>query len=230
MKRFMLLLSSFAICTALFAQNEVALIKSIKAKLEKVKDYTATGQMKVDVSFINATPSNVVMYYKAPNQFTVKKEGGISILPKGGVSVNLNALLVGDDYAVVPAGTALVKGRTLKVVKLLPNSGDGNVVLTTFYIDEKALLIRKTSVTTKQSGTYDIEMDYGKFAAWGLPDKMVFVFSTKDYKLPKGVTFEYEKGGQKPKTVKEDMGKVEITYNNYVINKGVNDKVFVTGK
>jgi hypothetical protein len=120
----------------------------------------------------------------------------------------------------------VVKGRTLKVVKLLPNSGDGNVVLTTFYIDEKALLIRKTSVTTKQSGTYDIEMDYGKFAAWGLPDKMVFVFSTKDYKLPKGVTFEYEKGGQKPKTVKEDMGKVEITYNNYVINKGVNDKVF----
>jgi outer membrane lipoprotein-sorting protein len=65
MKKCMLLLSSFAICTALFAQNEVALIKSIKAKLEKVKDYTATGQMKVDVSFINATPSNVVMYYKA---------------------------------------------------------------------------------------------------------------------------------------------------------------------
>ncbi|MEJ7912594.1 MAG: hypothetical protein WKF70_05520 [Chitinophagaceae bacterium] len=221
---FTLMIGLFA--SGLEAQPEVVLIKKVKEKLERVKDYTAQGQMKVAVSFINATPSNVVMYYKAPNQFTVKKEGGISILPKGGVSVNLNALLVGDNYTVVPAGTAVVKGRTLKVVKLLPNDVSGNVVLTTFYIDEKALLIRKTSVTTKESGSYDIDMDYGKWAAWGLPDKMVFIFSTRDYKLPKGVTFEYEKGGTKKAPVKEDKGKVEIIYANYSINKGVDDKVF----
>jgi hypothetical protein len=211
-----------------FAQGEAALIKQVKAKLERVKDYVATGAMKVDVSFINATPSRVVMYYKAPDKFTVKKEGGISILPKGGVSVNLNALLVGDDYTVVPAGTALVDGRQLKVVKLLPNDSRGNVVLTTFYIDEKALLIRKTSVNTKENGSYDIEMVYGKWAAWGLPDKMIFLFSTRDYKLPKGVTFEYEKGGAKPVKPKSDRGRVEITYEKYTINRGVDDKVFVT--
>ncbi|HEY0059080.1 MAG TPA: hypothetical protein VGB56_08080 [Flavisolibacter sp.] len=209
-----------------FSQNEAALIQRIKAKLERVKDYTATGQMKVDVSFINTPPSAVVMYYKAPQQFTVKKEGGISILPKGGVSVNLNALLVGNDFTIVPGGTALVKGQRLRVVKLLPNDGAGNVVLTTFYIDEKALLIRKTGVTTKENGSYEIEMEYGKWAAWGLPDKMVFVFSTKDYKLPKGVTFEYEKGGPKPQKKGDDKGRVEITYNTYSINKGVSDKVF----
>jgi hypothetical protein len=224
-KQFFLTLLIVSSWTA-FSQNEAALIRSIKAKLEQVKDYTATGQMKVDVSFINTPPSSVVMYYKAPQQFTVKKEGGISILPKGGVSVNLNALLVGNDFTIVPGGTAVVKGQRLKVVKLLPNDGAGNVVLTTFYIDEKALLIRKTGVTTKENGSYEIEMEYGKWAAWGLPDKMVFVFSTKDYKLPKGVTFEYEKGGPKQQKPGSDKGRVEITYTNYSINKGVSDKVF----
>jgi outer membrane lipoprotein-sorting protein len=228
MKRSVLSLLFLFACAPLLAQGEATLIRQVKAKLERVKDYVATGAMKVDVSFINATPSRVVMYYKAPDKFTVKKEGGISILPKGGVSVNLNALLVGDDYTIVPAGTAVVDGRQLKVVKLLPNDNSGNVVLTTFFIDEKALLIRKTNVTTKESGSYEIEMAYGKWAAWGLPDKMVFVFSTRDYKLPKGVTFEYEKGGQKPVKAKSDKGRVEITYENYTINKGVNDKVFAT--
>ncbi len=209
-----------------FTQNETLLIKNIKAKLGKVKDYTATGQLVVDVSFMNVPASDVVMYYKAPNKFTVKKKGGISVLPKGGVNVNLNALLVGDDYTVVPAGTAVVKGQQLKVVKLLPNKTDGDVVLTTFYIDEQALLIKKTSVTTRQSGSYDIEMEYGKWAAWGLPDKMIFIFSTKDYKLPKGVTFEYENGAQKTKKKTSDTGKVQINYNTYSINKGVNDGVF----
>jgi len=214
------------ISNMLLAQPEVALIKGVKAKIEKVADYTATGQMKVNVAFINAPPSNVVMYYKAPNKFTIKKEGGISILPKGGVSVNLNSLLVGNDYVIVPAGTANLNGQTLKVVKLLPNNSNGDVVLTTFYIDEKAMLIKKAAVTTKESGSYEIMLQYGKWASWGLPDKMEFVFSTKDYKLPKGLTFEYEKGTKKALAPKEDKGRVEITYRNYTVNKGVNDAVF----
>lgn len=31
-------------------------------------------------------------------------------------------------------------------------------------------------------------MSYGAFGQYGLPDKVVFSFNTKDYKLPKGIT------------------------------------------
>lgn len=211
----------------LFAQNESALIKAVKAKLDKVSDYQANGRMSVDVSFINAPASNVIIYYKKPDQFKVNKEGGISILPKGGVSVNINSLLTGDNYAVVPAGSSVIKGITTKVIKLLPLAENSEVVLTTLYIDEKALLIRKATVTTKESGSYEMELDFGKYAAWGLPDKMVFLFNTKDYKMPKGLTFEYEKGNtKKEKTLKNKKGRVEVNYNSYIINKGISDKVF----
>ena len=220
-----LLFSIFA--RPLFAQNEAALIKAVKAKLDKVSDYQANGRMSVDVSFINAPASKVVVYYKKPDQFKVKKEGGISILPKGGVSVNINSLLTGDDYAVVPAGSAIIKGITTKVIKLLPLAETSEVVLTTLYIDEKALLIRKATVTTKESGSYEMELDFGKYSAWGLPDKMVFLFNTKDYKMPKGLTFEYEKGNtKKQESLKNKKGRVEVNYNSYIINKGISDKVF----
>lgn len=216
----------FAI-TNLFAQTEGELVKRVKAKLDKVNDYTAEGKMKIDVSFIDAPDSKVTVYYKKPDRFKVIKAGGISILPKGGVSVNMGALLANENYDIVPGVDAKVNGVNTKVVKLLPRNESSDVVLTTLYIEEKTAVIRKASVTTKENGSYEIELSYGKYIDWGLPDKAVFLFNTKDYKLPKGITFEYEKGDpKKDPASKNKKGKVEIMYSSYTINKGVDDKVF----
>src|SRR6185436_776325 len=103
----------------------------------------------------------------------------------------------------------------LRVIKLLPKEDTAEVVLSTLYIDEKLSLIRKTKTTTKDNGTYELEMSYGKYAEYGLADKIIFSFNTKDYKLPKGVTFDYDEGSKKaedPNKLKNKKGKVEITY------------------
>jgi outer membrane lipoprotein-sorting protein len=74
-----------------------------------------------------------------------------------------------------------------------------------------------------------MQMSYGKFEKFGLPDKVIFSFNTKDYKMPKGVTFEYETGEtakMQNDKLKDKKGKVEILYENYTINKGVSDDVF----
>ena len=71
-----------------------------------------------------------------------------------------------------------------------------------------------------------MELDYWKYLNWGLPDKVAFIFNTKDYKLPKGITFEYEKGKKEPPKVENTKGKVEITYTSYQVNKGIADAVF----
>jgi outer membrane lipoprotein-sorting protein len=227
--KFLLCLSIAFLLTATVAsaQNEAELVKKVKAKLDRVTDYQASGRMRVDVSFIDVPPSKVVVYYKKPDKFKVKKDGGISILPKGGVSVNMSTLLTGSDYEVVPAKDAVINGVLTKVVKLLPSNESSDVVLTTLFIDEANLVIRKATVTTKENGTYDIELTYGRYMDWGLPDKVVFTFNAKDFKVPKGITFEYDKGGSKKMDkLKNKKGKVEITYSSYTINKGVDDKVF----
>jgi hypothetical protein len=53
-------------------------------------------------------------------------------------------------------------------------------------------------------------------------------FNTKDYKLPKGITVDYDNGTSKDNTdkLKNKKGKVEIIYSGYQINKGVPDSVF----
>ncbi|WP_407525872.1 hypothetical protein PDL71_04380 [Lacibacter sp. MH-610] len=221
---FLLLIFYFLLPTSSFAQlPALDLVKKVKAKLDKVNDYTATGKMKTDVVFIKAPISNIKAYYKKPNKFQVKRDGGISLLPKGGVSINISSLLLTEDYTAIDAGNGTIDNTPVRIIKLLPLNENSDVVLTTMYIDEKALLIRKASTTTKDNGTYDMQMNFGKYADWGLPDKVIFSFNTKDYKLPKGVTLEYDDGSKKQELPKNKKGRVEITYSSYVINKGVSE-------
>ncbi len=211
------------------AQDATALVMKVKAKLDQVSDYEADGKMKTNVAFIKAPIGKVKIFYKKPNKFRLKKDGGISLLPKGGVSVNMNSLVTTDEFVALAAGEAVVGGVTTTVVKMLPTNENSEVVLTTMYIDEANLLIKKAVSTTKENGTYEIEMSYGKFASFGLPDKVIFSFNTKNYKLPKGLTLEFE-DNEKPLTEEQKLrnkkGRVEITYTNYAINKGIADTVF----
>lgn len=228
MKFLTCVLAAMLVFNTVLAQDEAGLVNKVKAKLDKVTDYKAEGKMKIDVSFIDAPDSKVIVYYKKPNKFKVKKNGGISILPKGGISIIIGSLLSNGSYDMVPGKDAIVNGVNTKVVKLLPQDEKSDVVLTTLYIEEKNAVVRKATVTTKENGTYEIQLSYGKYIDWGLADKVIFSFNTKDYKLPKGITFEYEKGGDKKKAeaLKNKKGKVEISYSGYTINKGVDDKIF----
>jgi outer membrane lipoprotein-sorting protein len=229
MKKIIFLLLSSAICSlSTQAQDASALIKKVKARLDKVNDYVAEGRMKTDVTFIKAPAGKVKIFYKKPNKFKLKRDGGISILPKGGVSVNMSSILSTEQFTAIPSGESIVAGTKVKIVKLLPNNDNSEVVLTTLYIDEANLLIRKSNTTTRENGTYEMEMSYGKYADYGLPDKVIFAFNTKDYKLPKGVTLEFD-SDDKPKAkdkTKNRKGKIEITYSSYIINKGVSDLEF----
>jgi len=220
-------MSVFVVANGVWAQDAAELMAKVKSKLDKVNDYTAQGKMKIDVSFIDAPDSKVTVFYKKPDKFKVTKEGGISILPKGGISVNAGTLLADANYDAVPGKDTKINGVDTKVVKLLPRNENSNIVLTTVYIDEKNLVIRKATVITKENGSYEIDFAYGKYMQWGLPDKVIFSFNTSDYKLPKGVTLEYEKGdSKKAETPKNKKGNVEITYSGYIINKGIDEKVF----
>jgi len=71
-------------------------------------------------------------------------------------------------------------------------------------------------------------MEYGAYANYGLASKIIFSFNTKDYKLPNGITLEFgdDDAAAKQKALKNKKGTVEITFNNYVINKGVSNSMF----
>lgn len=212
----------------LSAQDMTELVNKVKAKIDQVNDYTASGVLKTDIIFIKAPVSKVKVFFKKPGMFRLKKDGGISVLPKGGISVNPNSLVTMNNFVALAAGDAMTDGVKTKVVKLLPLNENSEVVLTTLYIDEPNLLIKRATTTTKENGTYEMNFTYGKYSSYALPDKVIFTFNTKDYKLPKGVSLEFD-DSDKPSELdklKNKKGKVEIIYNSFIINKGVDDAVF----
>jgi len=210
------------------AQTAEEVIQKVRAKLDKVNDYEARGKMKTNVIFIKAPIANVKIYYKKPNKLRINNESGISFIPKGSVNINLsNIFLNTTGFDIIDVGKE--SGTNLRIIKLLPKDENAEVALSTLYIDEAGSLIKKAKTTTKENGTYELEMSYGKYADYGLADKVIFSFNTKEYKLPKGVTFDYDEGGKKKETpdqLKNRKGKVEISYSAYIINKGVPDAVF----
>ena len=215
---------------AVNAQDVNMLITKVKASIDRVNDYEAIARMITNVSFLKVPDADVKVYFKKPDKLKIKNEKGISFVPKGAVSINLNNILSGSKYTAIDAGTDKIGNTTVRVVKLLPEDDNADVVLSTVYIDEAALVIRRAKTTTRANGSYQLEMSYGKYAAFGLPDKIVFSFDTKDYKLPKGVTFDFDDGTQNNRSAadkaKSRNGKAEITFSAYVINKGVAEEVF----
>ncbi|MDR3716963.1 MAG: hypothetical protein P4L51_29485 [Puia sp.] len=209
------------------AQDGSVLLLKVRARLDQVSDYSAEGIMKTDVSFLKVPEARVKVYFKKPDKLRINNEKGISLVPKGAVTISLNNLFKGS-YTVLDAGSEKMDGIAVRVIKLLPKDDASDLVLSTLYIDETRLLILRARTTTRENGTYEVAMSYGKYSVWALPDKVVFTFNTKDYKLPKGLTFDYDDGSHKssPGAGSNAKGKVEISYTSYSVNKGVADEVF----
>jgi outer membrane lipoprotein-sorting protein len=229
MKKNILITVPFIFFTlSLRAQTAGEIIALVKQKSDKINDYEAKGKLKTNVAFIKAPVATVKVYFKKPDKLRIKNEKGISFIPKGSVNVNLGNIFSGNaSYDIIDAGKET--GTGLRIIKLLPQEENAEVVLSTLYIDEKQMLVKKAKTTTKENGTYELEMTYGKYAEYGLADKVIFSFNTKEYKLPKGVTFDYDDGTKKEEDnnkLKNKKGRIEITYSGYIINKGVPESVF----
>jgi hypothetical protein len=228
MKTSLIFLSLLLLVVSSNAQDAQNLLNAVKKKLEAVKDYSGDATLSVDVSFMKVPDSKVKVYFRQPDLFKIIKTDGISILPKGGMNVSLNSLISGKEFTAVPGGYTSMNGRKLAVIKLLPVADNSDVVLTTLLVEEKSALVWKATTTTRENGTYESNMEYGRFAQWGLPDKILFVFNTSTFKLPKGVTMEYEgsKNTNAAKQAGDGKGRVSLIYSGYTINKGIAPDLF----
>ena len=109
-----ILLSSLALLT-LYSSAQVQpvdeLVKKVRNKLGKVKDYQANGRMKTNVLFLKVPVATVKVYYKNPNQLKIKNEKGISFIPKGAVTINMTNILSGNSFTAIDGGAAMIGSK-----------------------------------------------------------------------------------------------------------------------
>ena len=211
------------------AQQPDDLLSRSRQLMSRIKDYAAVGTMKTNVTFLKVPVSKVSVFYKKPDRIKIKSEKGISFIPRGAVSLNISSLLEGNDFDVVGGGTVMYKGKNLTVARLLPRSEDNPVIISQLYLDPLTGLVFKARTTTKDNGTYELDFTYGNYASQGLPDQILFSFDARDYKLPKGITFDFDDGAGKKAVAdksKKGKGTALLILNKYVVNAGLPDSVF----
>lgn len=226
------LLLVFAFCMVQcksFGYDAEQLYYKLRDKVLLVKDYTADVRMKVDISYMRIPSLRGKLYFKAPDKMRMERQGGISILPKKNVNLTLNNLIPNGKVTVIDAGTGTIGGKNARILKVIPEDDQSGIVLTKIWIDEAGILALRTETTTQNEGTVIMDLEYGKYQNYALPDKVKITMDVKDYKLPKGVTMDYgevETLPVKDNKVKNKKGVIEISYLSYTINTGLNDTVF----
>ncbi|MBZ0201162.1 MAG: outer membrane lipoprotein-sorting protein [Ignavibacteriaceae bacterium] len=231
MKKLLMIFILFSAAAYPQKKDPEEILNKVKAKFESVNDYVVDVNVKVDVEFLKVPPSNATIYFKQPDKVHIESDK-FAMLPKEGLNFSPLSFLK-KKYTPIFEGEENYKGAETYVIKIIPIGNDGDIVLSTFWIDKKEYIIRKVESATKIAGTFTIEMDYpGIENKYHLPSQMVFSFDVSKSNLPASINdgMNPDDPPQKDKKGKKGVfktaGKVTINYSNYKVNKGIDDSIF----
>ncbi len=205
--------------------NEI--IDAVITNFNKVNDYKVDVNIKVDVEFIKVPETKAKIYFKQPDKVHLEADG-FAMLPKNGMEFSPSSLIK-KDYTAIYEQDVDLNGYKTSIVKVIPIGDQGEVILSTYWIDQSKKLIRKVESTTKTNGTFTIEFTYDDKIKYPLPSKIVFSFNMDKLNLPATITGETSNQKSDKKNKNSDLrtkGNVIVSYSNYVVNKGILDEIF----
>jgi hypothetical protein len=208
------------------AQDARTLLRKVNEKFSKVKDYQADLNLKTDIPFIKMLPVKAKIYFRQPYLMRIRSTG-IAILPRQGYDQMFKSLADTASYAAVYQGKDPAD-NSLEIVNIIPNSDTSDLVLGRFWINPVSNLIMRSQITSKTNGTIQSEYFYGAHSELALPDSLVVTVDTKKFKIPKAVSADINNYNAQAKdpSKQKSKGKIYMRFSNYIINKGVPEKMF----
>jgi outer membrane lipoprotein-sorting protein len=228
MKKFLTLII-IAFQFGLIAQDANDILSKVVTKLNTVNDYTVIANVKANIPMIKILPSKATIYFKQKDKFKVVSKG-IVILPKQGFT-EINGFLANkNSYLAVAGDSAKIGGVMTKLITVVPNGENSEIVLAKLWIDTKRSVIIKSQITTKTNGSVTTTYTYGDKVTFGLPSQLVFEIDVKAFKLPKSVAADINKTTAEKKTKPGNKGVITITLTDYKVNTGLSDATFTKKK
>ncbi|MCX6151760.1 MAG: hypothetical protein NTX22_14650 [Ignavibacteriales bacterium] len=224
-----IILFTFILTASLYSQTKDpnAILNKVKENFNRVKDYSVTANIKVDVDFIKVPDMKATIYFKQPNKVKMDSKE-FAMLPRRAYNFSPTGLL-NQNYSALFVGYEKLDGKDVAVVKVIPNTDSSDVVLSKLWIDNQKNLVRKVESVGKRGGTSQIELKYDENISYPLPSTIKFYFELpkSNFQDPRQKKIEVEKKDS-PKT--KEKGMVLITYSDYKVNKGISDSFFIEKK
>ena len=224
----LLFLSLFFIQVTSYSQDANQLLERVVSKITSVKDYSVDASIKTDIPFIKILPVKAKIYFKQKDKFKIVSKG-IVILPKQGFTDANTFLSKTNSYMAVDGGTKMIGELKTSLITVIPTSENSEFVLAKLWIDPKNAVIISSQITTRSSGTVNVDYFYTSELAFGLPSELIFEIDIKKFKMPKSVAADINNDKPKDKSKKKNENKkgiITIKLSNYIINKGINDAIF----
>ncbi|MCG9911270.1 MAG: hypothetical protein MH137_08205 [Flavobacteriales bacterium] len=222
--------ASFFLFSCLQAQNPDPdfILNRVKEKMNLVNDYKADITISINLEMLKIPTKKAVLFYKKPDKIHFDTKG-FALIPKKASSFQQNDVLSGK-YTAIYVRSEVFEGTPLAVIKVVPFDERADVVLSTLWVDEKNNRIRKIESVTRSEGSIQIHFLYGNMP-YDLPRAIQISFEVPKTELPMGITGDFEGGIEMPtagdgKKEKKSKGSVWVTYENYIVNKGIDDSVF----
>lgn len=224
----LLFLTFFFIRVTAYSQETNELLERVVAKITSVKDYSVDVAIRTDIPFIKILPVKAKIYFKQKDKFKIVSKG-IVILPKQGFTDVNTFLLKKNSYMAVDGGTKMIGELKTSLITVIPTSENSEFVLAKLWIDPKNAVIISSQITTRSSGTVNVDYHYTSEIAFGLPSELIFEIDIKKFKMPKSVAADINNDKPKDKSKKKTADKkgiITIKLSNYIVNKGINDAIF----
>jgi hypothetical protein len=227
--KFRLIIILLAASMAVAAQSPKRTLALVNQKFARVNDYSANIHLQFNLPSVNMQPIDGKVFFKRPAKFRIKTRG-IIFLPKQNPYYSLSTLADTNSYTAINTGEEKIGSTTAVIIQVLPNAGDNDLILGKFWIDKVNNVVLKSQLTTKSSGTIQLESSYGPNSQilYALPDKMTVTVDMAKFKVPKMISADINAKANHDSTGNaKGTGVIILSYSAYLVNQKLPDAVFV---
>ena len=228
----------FIFANDLYLNDVNRVVDKTQKQFEKASDYQVTMKIELKVPGFRMPKKKYKVFFKQPNKLKIKSRG-FGMLPKTGIFTspkdnfdnlkNMRLISTNNNNGqVYIKGEVIVDSLKLKMPNEYAKLGFRPTV--TVKIDTNNWVINNINTELDTLKLVEITNTYKKVDNnYVMPSASTVQYFIKDAKLSgwlkKDITSIV---GQNPLEQKSDMveGKISIVYEDYIINRGIKDKVF----
>ncbi len=199
-------------------------IEKIRQQFGSINDYTADVSVQVDIEYLKVPDINAKVYFKKPDRIHIETKS-FALLPKQGINFSPDALFE-KKFTAIYENDSEIDSQIFHIVKVIPEESEKGPSIITLYVNSRNYTIGKIITLGERAGKVEVNLDHKLVDnKYWLPEKVEIFLDDSSLRFGRRRQQQKETLSEN-KTEEKQEGRVTLIYSNYVVNKGIDDKIF----